>query len=591
MKLSRIRIENFRNFKDLQLDLGDQICIVGENQSGKSNLLFALRLLFDASLPDSLRKLRKEDYWDGIEEPGWTDVIRISADLTDFDSDAKLLGLLGDYLISIEPTVARLVYEFGPAGPATAEPPRSTDYGFIVYGGTNKQSRINYDFRKAVGMEFLPALRDAQADIANWRRSPLRPLLDHVASKMGPEELASLSAAVKDAHDVITNSTEVSDLAKEISEKLLEMVGEKQAWDTKLLLSSPEAERLLRSLRIFIDGGKRGLSDASDGSANVLYIALKSLEIQLKAAEEERLHTIFAIEEPEAHLHPNLQRLVYKEFWQERQTADVSASKQTAILTTHSPHVVSVSPLRSLALLKRSSTIGTTGVSTARLPLSEHDAQDLERYIDVTRAEIAFARGVILVEGVAEQFLVPKIARKLDFDLDEHGVVVAAVMGTNFDVYVQLFSRSGLDIPFVVLTDLDPKSGGGTLGGPRVEKLVQTIIGVDAFDDLSGAEIQQKAIELGLFVNEYTFEIDLYRNGWHETICNAVIELSSNGAAKQRCEALLNAKGRLDDPVQLLKDIGEISKGRFAQRLASKNLPAGCPAYIQSAINYLRPKV
>jgi putative ATP-dependent endonuclease of OLD family len=69
MRISRIQIENFRNFHHLDVSLGDPCVIVGENKIGKSNFLFALRLLLDPSLPDSARQLRDEDFWDGLPRP------------------------------------------------------------------------------------------------------------------------------------------------------------------------------------------------------------------------------------------------------------------------------------------------------------------------------------------------------------------------------------------------------------------------------------------------------------------------------------------------------------------------------------------
>ncbi len=76
MRLTRIKIKNFRNFKNLNVRLGEHAVILGENKVGKTNLLFALRLLLDPSLPDSARQLRLDDFWDGLERPlGEDDVI------------------------------------------------------------------------------------------------------------------------------------------------------------------------------------------------------------------------------------------------------------------------------------------------------------------------------------------------------------------------------------------------------------------------------------------------------------------------------------------------------------------------------------
>lgn len=85
MRISRIFIGNFRNFKSLDVKLGEHAVVLGENKVGKTNLLFALRLVLDPSLPDSARRLRLEDFWDGLEHPlSAEDVIEISVDFRDF---------------------------------------------------------------------------------------------------------------------------------------------------------------------------------------------------------------------------------------------------------------------------------------------------------------------------------------------------------------------------------------------------------------------------------------------------------------------------------------------------------------------------
>src|SRR5687767_13506069 len=98
MQITRIQIENFRNFKSLDVAIGPHAVIVGENKVGKSNLLFALRLILDPSLPDSARQLRFEDFWDGLPRPiGKDDRILVSVDLGDWEGNVDHVALLSDH--------------------------------------------------------------------------------------------------------------------------------------------------------------------------------------------------------------------------------------------------------------------------------------------------------------------------------------------------------------------------------------------------------------------------------------------------------------------------------------------------------------
>ena len=599
MRLSRIQITNFRNFKSLDVTLSEHAVIVGENKIGKSNLVFALRLLLDPTLPDSLRQLREEDFWDGLQRPLSSDnEIRIALEISDFEDNPRLLAVLAEHLVAVEPMSARLTYVLRPLASLDGPPAKVSDFEYSIFGGEREENTASYELRRRMPMDVFPALRDAEGDLANWRRSPLRPLLEKAAAAVDNTALEAIAQSVSDASAKIAALPEIAELDTAVTDRLNEMVGSSHAVNVTLGLTPSDNDRLLRALRLFIDSGKRGISDASLGSANLIYLALKALELRQLVEEGNRDHTFLAIEEPEAHLHPHLQRLVYRDFLHSRQQSekgqcteesDGVEMNRTTFLTTHSPHIVSVTPLRSLVLLRKSEDrMSTEATSTATVDLDDKDVADLERYLDVTRGEIVFSRAVLLVEGVAECFIIPVLAKLIGHDLDELGISVCSVSGFNFAPYIKLLGDGGLEIPFAVITDYDPTDDGRSLGISRVAALLKLITGQEPNSEDEEA-LREAAESMGIFLNTYTFEIDFFQCGRHISFCDTLIELTTNGAASKRALAWKVNPNTLH-PVQMLKDIDAIGKGRFAQRLASRITGQACPKYIRDAVTFLAAK-
>jgi putative ATP-dependent endonuclease of OLD family len=195
---------------------------------------------------------------------------------------------------------------------------------------------------------------------------------------------------------------------------------------------------------------------------------------------------------------------------------------------------------------------------------------DIERYLDATRAEMVFAQRVLLVEGFAEQVLVPVLAASDGVDLDKEGVTVCAIHGTHFSSYARFLEALG--IRWAVITDGDPAAAGGANGERRAERLLKAL-GLDG-----------DPTDLGVFVGQTTFEFDLFDVDQRNAA--ALLDLMEEIAPSQNLRD--EAGGWRHEPAtqdRFMYIVDRIGKGRLAQRLARVELTA--PEYVGEAVDYL----
>lgn len=488
--------------------------------------------------------------------------------------------------------VARLTYRFQPKANLGRNPESLADYEYVIFGGDDPDMAIGSSLRRMLPLDVQVALRDAEKDLSSWRSSPLRPLIEQLATSLDEDARDEIQEQVNEAQAELAAHDEVVATAQRISDRLIDIAGEQHAVPLTLGIAPTRVDALLRSLRLLIDNGARGIGDASLGTANLIFLALKSLELDRLVTDGERDHTFFAVEEPEAHLHPHVQRLVYRYFLGGAADDQEVAPPLTTILTTHSPHIASVTPIRSIVLLRHDAgEDATTAVSTATAPLTERDEADLQRYIDVSRGEIFFARGVILVEGDAERFLIPAFAEALDIPLDVLGITVCSVSGTNFTPYVKLLGPQGLNIPHVILTDRDPNGTKPPLVRRRLIKVLSLIENGVNYVPLDADAVIARAEPFGYFVNNNTLEPELFCGGLADAMQDVIEEeLSIKQATRDRLQGWVDDTDTLDEE-RLIKLIERIGKGRFAQALAPYVEDDTCPDYIRKALEHIRDAI
>ncbi len=434
MQISKIEIKNFRNFRHVVVDTSQTMLLVGANDTGKSNFIFALRLVLDKQLSLAARKLKTDDFWHGIE-PWAGNTIEIHVEFTDYSDNKNLRRILDSYTDGRE-GFASLAFIFKPKenilDPVQA---KEKDYRPYLYGGGGEE-KADWSLLHNLNISFVDALRNAESELVA-RRQPLRDLLtlyDINANSLADAELhmATINDVLKEVKQIQTFEKDLNNILDEVKEHIHKL-------NPVLRLTANDAEAILKMLRILLHTDRLlPLSSTSLGLTNLLYLALYLLDVE----QREKIQTpidgnefeliIPAIEEPEAHLHPHVQRLLFKKFMRRN---------SSLILSTHSPHIASVAPLNSFLMFRKEASGQETLVSsTANLKndLSPNEFEDIARYLDVTRAELLFSRAVIFVEGDAEEYLLPALAHIAGINLDRYGITICNIRGTNFAPFVKL---------------------------------------------------------------------------------------------------------------------------------------------------------
>jgi len=172
--------------------------------------------------------------------------------------------------------------------------------------------------------------------------------------------------------------------------------------------------------------------------------------------------------------------------------------------------------------------------------------------------------------------LLPTLAKLHDpeLDFDALGITVCSVAGTNFAPYIQLLGPAGLDIPVVVLTDFDPKGdsasqedsdldgegAGKSYGKNRVvNQIMNHVLDSQEWEKLSFEDVLARGEDHGVFLNAFTFEIDLFNEGTENEFAEAIKGLTDNKKMRKRFDVLSSDPSRLD-PKQFLKDVDSLGK-------------------------------
>lgn len=475
MYLSELQIQNFRQFGDgeesLQIRFNIGVtALVGQNDSGKSTVIDAIRYVLLTRDQESIR-VQPEDFHIGQDGQMSTE-IHICCKMSGLTADDK--GAFLEYLSYDNGEVSLYVHWIARK---LSDMPSSRRWVDVTVrsGKSGAGPVIDTTQRSLLAVAYLRPLRDAEREMAPGRNSRLSQVLANVP-EIREGRLFDQDNLPKDETDVAALS--LLGLFDYLGHSVQQHVGIRNAQETindqYLSSLSLQQQRLkgriafftggtddakLRQvlerleLRLFDDvaGSAKGRSGL--GSNNLLFMAC---ELLLLGHEPDGL-ALLLIEEPEAHLHPQRQLRLMEFLHTASEVTDDIGRNVQVVLTTHSPNLASKIQLENMVLLDHGRAFS---FSSSETKLDKSDYRFLQRFLDVTKANLFFAHGVLIVEGDAEAILIPTLAKIMGRDLTEHGVSIVNVGGTGLRRFGRILqasdrSKHPITIPVACVTDLD----------------------------------------------------------------------------------------------------------------------------------------
>lgn len=469
MYLSKFHISGYRSIKELDLNFNKGVnIIIGENNSGKTAIIDALRVCL--SYGNQFRDIyidKDRDFY--IEEENQlNDAKEIRFDLI-FEIDNPFEASVFTDFISQHPQNKeeqsiqlhfRYYYE------------KRNDKKFLrwsVWGGDNEGQIVPPEALQLLSFTYLGPLRDAVQKLRpNSRGNKIAELyknLKEYTSESGTEEAESTELNEQKKADLANklqeavNNDDWNSIIKTGKDKVLEhlkgasIIGKEPAvtfnflpYSYEGIVNNIEAKTPIKERIDKFEISQNGL-----GENNIIYAATVLGDLIRNNEEKDFIkrdyfYQALLIEEPEAHLHPQKQNTFFKYL------NTFNEKGIQLFITSHSPTITAKAQLDYLIIVqKQKNKVNAFTVSNSEL--NSGNIKYLEKFLDVTKSQLFFSNGTVLVEGISEALLLPVFAKKMSFDyeklhpgevwkydLNKNGIEIVNVGGVAFDHFAKLYN-------------------------------------------------------------------------------------------------------------------------------------------------------
>ncbi len=428
MRISKIHIKGFRNFDDEEITFQDKTLIIGANDVGKTNLIYALRLLFDKSISERDLELSDSDY----NAYSGTSQIEITVTITGIVEEC-LLSTFGG---SVKDGTLLIRYTNS----------KSDAYRLLVGFSEETLTEITTrQYIRRLNMQCVDTNRDLIGFLKHERIQMLRLAKEKLSEEAAAEDahkateiqekLDSINAQVSSMH-YITSALD------QVNQELGKLSIHNEDQTVQFVAGESDAGKLLDNLALAYSSSDHPLTLGGDGRNNQIFLATWIAKQNIQKSIDHV--TFYAIEEPEAHLHPHQQRKL-SEYIQNHFDDQV-------FITSHSPHIASRFDPQGIVRLypKAKFTHAACGGCSEML---KKVITNFGYRLNALSAEVFFSDGVFLVEGTSEVLMYNALAKALCIDLDRLNISILSVEGIGFKPYVAVCNA--LNIPWVLRTDND----------------------------------------------------------------------------------------------------------------------------------------